>query len=137
MYNLRGACKWLCGILAFVAFLGAPTGHAQSTVDLPAVKEIPGAVLPESVGLDMEQAEQLAIQAYLDKMGGIRATEAFGRPAILLLGFAVNGFAQEGDKVWEVRVSGMNANNSQRTLRAILWVHPDTGKVHFLCGPLE
>lgn len=81
------------------------------------------------------KAEHLAIQAYLAKMGGIRAREGFHCSGVLLLGFPVEGFAQEGDEVWEVRMSGMNGNRPENTLRAILWVHPDTGKVYYVCGP--
>lgn len=132
----KNGCKQLWPSILSALFLGVSAGHAQNIVDLRTMKEIRTTELPGGMVSDAENAKQLAIQAYLDKMEGIRATEWLECFGVILLGYTVDGFALEEDKVWEVRVSDIG-NNGLRTLRAILWVHPETGKVHYVCGPWE
>lgn len=74
--------------------------------------------------------------AYAGKVEGIRASECFNCTGNFLLGFPVDGFARENDKIWEVRVQDWDCNGNG-ILRAILWVHADTGEVHFACGPWD
>lgn len=89
--------------------------------------EIPGAKVAKSL-----DAERIAGRSYHGKVGGLLANEGAGVSSIVELGFEVKNFAKPGDKVWEVHIA---ENNGLPYLRAILWVHPETGSVYFVCGP--
>lgn len=112
------------------SFFCVATGRAQGTF-APQCGTIPDRTIAE-----MREAQKKAFLAYASKAKGIRATEMVSCRGEVLLGFPVDGFAQEGDKVWEVRVQDMDTN-ANRILRAILWVHADTGNVHYVCGPWD
>ncbi len=92
----------------------------------PMVK-IPGAKVETEFA-----AKRLAFDNYIKKVkGNVSATEAVREVTVIVIGFDVDGFAKRGTQIWEARVTDKQA------LRAIIWVNPLTGEVHFVCGPWE
>ena len=105
--------------------------------ELPSLRELERAEMPEIPGAKISTdsaATRIAQKAYVAKMQGISAYEGPGRASIVELGFEVEDFAKTGDRVWEIRFTSMNPDG-RRALRAILWVHSETEKVYFVCGP--
>lgn len=80
---------------------------------------------------DVKHALRIALEAYHQKKSGFSAMEGYTRPILFQLGSEIKGFAQDGDKVWEVRITSLTKDGC-RTLRAIVWVHAQTGRTHFL-----
>lgn len=83
---------------------------------------------------DGEAASRLAIEAYASKSSGVSAYESSSLPVLVELGFPIRGYARQGDKIWEVRITSLTQNGT-RSLRAILWIHSQTAQVYFLCSP--
>jgi hypothetical protein len=105
--------------------------------EIPSLKEMENAEKPELPGARVpngDDASRIAQKAYFNRMGGLSAYEGSGYASLVELGFAIEGFAREGDKIWEVRITIMNTNG-RRSLRAIIWVHSETEQVYFMCGP--
>lgn len=83
------------------------------------------------------KAERTAFDAYSMRMKeGVSSMEAPGGSSIITLGYDVPGFGKEGQKVWEVRITEMTVV-PEFALRSIVWIQPDTGDVHFVCGPWD
>lgn len=133
----KTSCPRILASMCMAVLSCTATVCAQGIFGLETMKEVPIMELPHRNVSKAGMAEHLAFQAYLDKMEGIGATEVLNCTGVMVLGFSVDGFAEKEDKVWEVRVLGMESTGYHRTLRAILWVHSDTGKVHYVCGPWE
>ncbi|HYP02177.1 MAG TPA: hypothetical protein VER76_18440 [Pyrinomonadaceae bacterium] len=76
-------------------------------------------------------AKDIADAAYWKLGCGWLANEASGVNGVVQLGFDMPGFAKQGDLIWEVRVVLMHTQ-----LRALIWVHSETGKVKFLIAPV-
>lgn len=129
-------CRLVGGIVLVMALSSQMTVMGQ---ELPSLREMERADKPEIKGAKVAKgndATRIAQRAYVEKMKGVSAYEGAGNATIVELGFEVKDFAKEGDKVWEVRVTAMSASG-RRVLRAILWVHSETEKVYFVCGPWE
>jgi hypothetical protein len=78
-------------------------------------------------------AKRIVLKSYINKMrSNVSATEGPTVFAIVRLGFDVPGFAAKGDEIWEARVIELVGGYE---LRAVLWVNPNTEKVHFVIGP--
>jgi hypothetical protein len=73
-----------------------------------------------------DQAEKLATEAYFRKMGGKRGLQTAKVVSVNELEVDIKGFAQRGDRVWEVRIVGL------RGLKSVIWVHAGTGQTLFL-----
>ena len=79
------------------------------------------------------QAKKIAFTQYINKMKlNVLAEEGPGMTSIIKIGYNIPDFASKGDLIWEVRIMTIVAE-----LRAILWIHPNTEKVHFIIGPWE
>ena len=92
--------------------------------------EIPGAKIATEA-----DARRIALDAYARKANRanvLSATDIVRKIDVIVFGFDLPGFAKQGDKVWEVRFTGL-----EKELRAILWVHANSGDLHFLCGPWQ
>lgn len=77
------------------------------------------------------EAKRLAFDGYVKKMqASVLATESVRDIAIIKLGYDVTDFAAKGEKLWEARVKTL-----EDELRAIIWINPNTEKVHFVVGP--
>lgn len=79
---------------------------------------------------DAKHALRIVLEAYHQKKSGFSAMEGYTRPILFQLGSEIKGFAQDGDKVWEVRITSLTKDGC-RTLRAIVWVHAQTGRTYF------
>ncbi|MDO8735084.1 MAG: hypothetical protein Q7K21_08015 [Elusimicrobiota bacterium] len=76
------------------------------------------------------QVKHIASDEYFKKMKfKILADEGIRDISIVKIGYDVDGFAKKGENIWEARVLTLNGE-----LRAIIWVHPNTGKVYFVTG---
>jgi hypothetical protein len=73
-----------------------------------------------------DQAEKLATDAYFKQMGGKRAIQTAKVVSIHRLDVEIKGFAQKGDRVWDVRIYGA------KDLSAVIWVHSETAATKFL-----
>ncbi len=112
--------------ILFCMFVTASSG-IQSDMSAPPV-QIDGAKVSDQAG-----AKRIAFDAYVKKMRTeISATEGVQNISIVIvrLGFDVRDFAVTGDRIWETRVMTVEG-----LLRAIIWVHPFSEQVHFVCGP--
>jgi hypothetical protein len=90
--------------------------------------KIEGAKLSTEIGV-----RKFAFQKFIERMKAkVSAQEGVSAVSIVVLGFNVPDFAQQGERVWEVRISQLEGQ-----LRAILWIHPQTEKVYELIGPWE
>ena len=134
MFTLFG--RLVIGMVLVIGISGTMTATGQ---ELPSLRELERAERPEIPGAKVangNDAARISQKAYVEKMHGLSAYEGAGGGSIIELGFEVKGFAKLGDKVWEIRFTSMNPAG-RRALRAILWVHSETGQVHFVCGPWE
>ena len=103
---------------------------------LPVSQEASTAKLQGAMVSDAEHASRLAMDAYLHRVTGLSAMEAPSRPVLVELGFPVKGYSNVGDKVWEVRIT-MLTQDGNRALRAIVWIHSQTGRPYFPCSPCD
>jgi hypothetical protein len=96
---------------------------------LPSLLREPAPLPAHLVGAKVSnpgEAVDLAIRAYFARAGGMRALQSAQTVGAASLGFDVPGFAQAGDRVWEVRVHERGA------LSAVIWVNAETGGSRFL-----
>lgn len=107
--------------------------HGQTIPSLEELKSSKEIKLPAAKVSNGKAASRIALDAYMRKTGGLSAYEACGAIQLLELGFEIKDFAVTGDKIWEVRITDMSLG-VVGLLRAILWVHAETEKVHFVCG---
>ena len=78
-------------------------------------------------------AKQIAFEAYAKQMHAeVLFNEGIQTIAIVTLGYVVRDFATKGERIWEARVMTIDGS-----LRAIIWVNPNSARVHFVCGPWE
>lgn len=65
------------------------------------------------------------------------ASEGVSTIAIIGLGFEVPKFCASGTTIWEIRFADLFRPDLLPALRAIIWIHPDSGKTHFLTSPWQ
>lgn len=121
----------LSGCLLISAFLLNGEGLPLSA--LQGIKQNK-VILSDAKVHDGEAASRLAIEAYASKFSGVSAYESPSLPVLVELGFPIKGYAKQGDKIWEVRITSLTQNGTH-SLRAILWIHSQTAQVYFLCSP--
>jgi len=132
MFKSFGLLLVIAVIVGFCRMSSGQGIPSLKELERTATQEIRGANVPKA-----DDAKKIALSAYAQKMKGeVLANEAPGSPSLQVLGIDVSGFGKKGDKVWEVRFSEMTPDGT-RTLRAILWVHSDTSRVHYLIGPWQ
>lgn len=121
-------------IMLIIILLSLVIGsYCQNPPTLQELKRAGNAELSGAKVSNVNEAARIAQKEYIERTRNFTASEGMGHAIIVELGFVVKDFAQIGDKVWEVRLTNMNSDG-QRALRAILWVHSDTGQVHIVCG---
>lgn len=77
-------------------------------------------------------ARHLAFDNYLKQLNGkISATDGVSEIEVLDLGFEVSGFATNGAKIWEARVTDIDV------LKAIIWINPHSEQIHFVYSSRE
>lgn len=118
----------VCLVVALMAFSGAVGEEERNGADWQTLQEVAETERPGCGVSSADEARELALQTLVRRGHGMRAEEGLQCRGVLVLGFDVEGFAQTGDRVWEVR-----AMDVEGRLMAILWVHADSGKVHFAC----
>lgn len=69
---------------------------------------------------------------YYSKTRSLDAQERIGNISIIDLGYDVPGFAAEGDRIWQAYV--LRSRPRPNMLLGIIWIHPETEKVHFVTG---
>jgi len=77
-------------------------------------------------------AKSIGLKHYGKRMmpqPGLRADEWARDVSIVTLGYTIPDFAAAGDKVWQVQIVTL-----ENELRGIIWVHSETGNVHFVTG---
>jgi hypothetical protein len=127
----------------FVVFLaGLACGSELPKYKLPTLEDLRNRSQLEIKGAKVSKAQDarnLAEGEYLEKLlktrAGMLANEGASDISIATLGFDVPEFGKTGDKIWEVRIA-LHIKLEQ-DLRAIAWIHPQTGKVHFVIGPWQ
>jgi hypothetical protein len=92
----------------------------------------PGAplVLPGAAISTEGEARRIALEAYF-RAFGLRALQSARVVGVVRLGFAMAGFAQRGDQVWEVRV------HETGDVSAVIWVHAGSGAPRFLAPRVD
>lgn len=97
-----------------------------ATTDLLAVSpQIEGAKIATE-----GEARHFAFKQYVKRMkGNILAEETVRQTTIVKMGYDLPGFANKGDLIWESRVLTL-----EDELRGIIWLHPNSEKVHFVTG---
>jgi len=101
-------------------------GRLRQLGQLKEAREAPLKIQGAKVSTE-DQAEKIGLEAYFKRMGGLRALQTAKVVSINKLDFDMKGFAQKGDKVWEIRIVGLS-----RELSAVIWVHSQTAKTFFL-----
>lgn len=110
-----------------ICFFGFATMSAGQDLSAPPL-QIDGAKVATQAS-----AKQVAFDAYAKKMhANVLANEGVRTIVIVTLGYDVRDFAAKGERVWETRVMTIDGS-----LRAIIWINPSSGKIHFVCGPWE
>ena len=75
-------------------------------------------------------AEKFAEKAFSNKCGGRGSFERAYPAKPFCIGYDIDGFAKKGAALWQVKVY----NTIEVYLLAVIWVHPETGQVYFVCG---
>lgn len=127
--------------LFVVFFAGLACGSELPKSKLPTLEDLRNRNKLEIKGAKVSKAQDaknLAEGEYLEKLlktrAGMLANEGASDISIATLGFDVPEFGKTGDKIWEVRIT-LQINLER--VRAIAWIHPQTGKVHFVIGPWQ
>lgn len=122
----RKMARFLIVLMAVMA-LSRP-GDAEDTGHLRRVSESAESSLRiEGAKVSTEdEAKEIAVKAYFKKMRGLRALQTAKVVSIHRLDVKIRGFAEKGDRVWEVRIYGV------RDLSAVIWVHSQSAKTYFL-----
>lgn len=110
--------------------MGQEQRMASENMGWQASQTIEGAKVPTC-----QEAQLVGLRAYVEKMKCVLSAYEGDTVQMITLGFDVPGFGAKGDKVWEYRVEQMIPLDFPPRLRAVLWIHPDTGKIHYLIGP--
>lgn len=115
-------------LVAMVCFM-VPSLNATAEQRLFAdpLLKIDGAKVASSV-----DAKRIASTHYYEKTKSLDAHERIGKIAIIDLDYDVPGFAVKGDRIWQAYV--LRSAPRPNMLRGIIWIHPETGQVHFVTG---
>ncbi len=67
---------------------------------------------------------------------GLRSSQEYSSAALLNLGYSIPGFAEKGDRIWEVRTALWGQGGGPQ-IKSLSWVNPHTGAVRLLTGVWE
>lgn len=121
-------------VIAICATAGEPTPYADNLLDEVTrptekqnlfIKNLADKLAKSQVP-SRDEADQLALGSFLKKPG-LDAREKSRVAGLYLVGREVEGFAREGDLVWEVRISRLGSG-----VAGIVWVSTTTKKVKIL-----
>ena len=110
--------------------------NGERILTLEELREMDSLSIPGMKVSQASDAVRIADKMYSNKVRGIMANEGAGHISIITMGYDVPGFCTIGDVLWEVRVHSRDVNGSN-LLRSIMWIHPQTENVYFICGPWE
>jgi len=81
--------------------------------------------------LEETNITKVAFEYYKEKMeDDIPSTDQVGELSKIRMGYGIVDFADIGEEIWEARIL-----TSDKLLKAILWINPDTKKVFDVTGP--
>ena len=132
--NLKEWMRWRSILTFLVVLLACGPLLSGGNLLLPVFHEASTVKLPGALVSDAECASRLAMDAYFHKSSGLSAMEGPSKTILVELGFSVKDYAKIGDKIWEVRITVLTKDGNH-ALRAIVWIHSQTGLPYFLCFP--
>jgi hypothetical protein len=111
-------------LLSMLLAAASPSFGQDAEWRIPSPERLPGSAISDS-----NQAARIAEAAFEQKMRRRMLAEEGSQASVVRLGYSVKGFGSRGDLVWEVRISEL-----VHDLKAIVWVHSETGAALPICG---